>query len=116
MGVHGVRTPFIRTLAVSAVGVAGSVFLAAHTQPAPAARSAAARTANGYAAPRTPWGDPDLQGNYTNVYESGTPLEPPDEFAGRKLEDVKGGELAALKRQIQQRTIERFQTSLFFVS
>jgi hypothetical protein len=26
-------------------------------------------------APRTPWGDPDLQGNFTNVYENGTPLE-----------------------------------------
>ena len=47
-----------------------------------------------YSAPRTPWGDPDLQGNYTNTYENGTPLERPDEFAGRKLEDIKGDELA----------------------
>jgi hypothetical protein len=42
---------------------------------------------------RTPWGDPDLQGTYTNTYENGTPFERPDEFAGRKLEDVKGDEL-----------------------
>jgi hypothetical protein len=27
--------------------------------------------------PRTPWGDPDLQGNYTNLWELGTPLERP---------------------------------------
>ena len=33
--------------------------------------------------PRTPWGDPDLQGTYTNTYEQGTPLERPEQFAGR---------------------------------
>jgi catechol 2,3-dioxygenase-like lactoylglutathione lyase family enzyme len=42
------------------------------------------------AGPRTPWGDPDLQGTYTNTYENGTLLERPDQSAGRRLEDVKG--------------------------
>ena len=60
------------------------------------------------AGPRTPWGDPDLQGTYTNTYENGTPFERPDEFAGRKLEDVKGDELTAIKRAQQQRTIAAF--------
>jgi hypothetical protein len=27
--------------------------------------------------PRTPWGDPDLQGTYTNSNESGIPMERP---------------------------------------
>jgi hypothetical protein len=63
----------------------------------------------GQSAPRTPWGDPDLQGTYTNTYENGTPLERPDEFAGRKLEDVKGEELATLRREIQKRTVGAFQ-------
>jgi hypothetical protein len=49
-----------------------------------------------YAPPRTPWGDPDLQGTYTNKYEQSTPLERPAEFAGRRVEDVKGAELAAV--------------------
>ena len=31
---------------------------------------------------RTPWGDPDLQGTYTNTYENGTPLERPDQRSG----------------------------------
>ena len=31
---------------------------------------------------RTPWGDPDIQGNYTNLYEDGTPLERPAQFDG----------------------------------
>ena len=30
------------------------------------------------------------QGNYTNLYENGTPLERPDEFAGRTLDEVRG--------------------------
>jgi len=59
-------------------------------------------------APRTPWGDPDLQGTYTNTYENGTPLERPDEFAGRTLDQVKGEELANIRRAIQKRTIGAF--------
>jgi hypothetical protein len=55
-------------------------------------------------APRTPWGDPDLQGNFTNLWEVGTPFERPDQFAGRRLEDIKGEELASIRRAIQERT------------
>jgi hypothetical protein len=62
-----------------------------------------------YKTPRTPWGDPDLQGNYTNLYENGTPLERPREFEGRALEDVKGEELARIKAATQERTINNFQ-------
>jgi hypothetical protein len=57
-----------------------------------------------YVTPRTPWGDPDLQGNLTNLYEVGTPFERPDEFAGRRLDDVKGQELTDIRRSIQERT------------
>ena len=73
--------------------------------------STAARpaTAASWTAPRTPWGDPDLQGNYTNTYENGTPLERPDAFAGRRLEDIKGEELARIRRDIEKRTIGNFQ-------
>ena len=38
----------------------------------PAAR--AASTAKPYVAPKTPWGDPDIQGGYTNKDENGIPL------------------------------------------
>jgi hypothetical protein len=51
---------------------------------------------------RTPWGDPDLQGNYTNLWELGTPLERPDQFAGRRLEDIKGAELLRIRLAIQE--------------
>jgi hypothetical protein len=35
--------------------------------------------------PRTPWGDPDLSGVFTNKDEQGVPFERPVEFAGRQF-------------------------------
>ena len=63
---------------------------------------------HGYKAPRTPWGDPDIQGNYTNLTEAGTPLEKPKEFEGRNLNDIKGDELRTIKREAADRTIKAF--------
>ena len=60
-----------------------------------------------YQPPRTAWGDPDLQGNYTNKNEQSTPLERPDEFTGRRLDDVKGAELAALLATREQQVLAR---------
>jgi hypothetical protein len=38
--------------------------------------------------PRTPWGDPDLQGTYTNSNESGIAMEKPAEFAGKRQDPL----------------------------
>src|SRR5690349_1208068 len=59
---------------------------------------------------KTPWGDPDITGDYNNSDESGIPFERPDEFAGRTLEDVSPQELAKLVAQRQAQTIERTPT------
>jgi hypothetical protein len=75
--------------------------VAGQTQRAPGKTTKAGNPA------RTSWGDPDLQGNYTNKYEQGTPFERPKEFEGRRVEDVKGDELAAVLRKRQQESIER---------
>ena len=48
--------------------------------------------------PRTPWGDPDLQGSFTNKDEVGTPFERPSEFEGRRIEDITPAEVAAILR------------------
>ena len=56
--------------------------------------------------PRTPWGDPDIQGNYTNLWEAGTPFERPDQFAGRRIEDITRDELLKMRLAIQDRTRE----------
>jgi hypothetical protein len=61
-----------------------------------------------YKAPRTPWGDPDIQGNYTNLTEAGTPLEKPKELEGRALGEISGEELRTIKRQAAERTITAF--------
>jgi hypothetical protein len=60
-----------------------------------------------YVPPRTPWGDPNLQGNFTNKYEQSTPFERPPQFEGRRVEDVKGAELADLLEKRQQQVIDR---------
>ncbi len=70
-----------------------------------AGASAPRAAARPYAPPKTPWGDPDLQGNYTNKYEQGTPFERPDEFAGRKIEDVSGDELKDILQERQDRAL-----------
>ena len=59
-----------------------------------------------YVPVKTPWGDPDITGDYNNSDESGIPFERPDEFAGRALADVSLQELAKLVEQRQQQTIE----------
>src|SRR5688572_29183329 len=64
-----------------------------------AALIAATATAQTSKVPRTPWGDPDLQGDYTNKYEQGTPFERPEEFDGRRIDEVKGEELADLIKE-----------------
>jgi hypothetical protein len=48
--------------------------------------------------PRTPWGDPDLQGDYSNKYEQGTPFSAlPSSRAA--TEDISGDELARLVKE-----------------
>src|SRR4029453_18707560 len=47
--------------------------------------------------PRTPWGDPDLSGIYSNSDESGIPFERPARFEGRRNEDLTPQELEALR-------------------
>ena len=60
-----------------------------------------------YVAPKTPWGDPDITGDYNNSDESGIPFERPDEYAGRSIDSFTQAELAKMVQQRQQQTIER---------
>jgi hypothetical protein len=95
----------------SAVGVLAVVLLAemsvAADRQAPA--TAVANTTK-WSPPRTPWGDPDLSGNLTNLYELDTPFERPEAFAGRRLEDIKGEELVNIRRAIRDRTTSERST------
>jgi len=87
-----------------------SILLAA--MPAAGQSKSPAKAAKSWTPRRTPWGDPDLQGWFNNLNEDGTPLERPEQFAGRSLDDIKPAELAAIRRGIQQRTLSNFEGPL----
>jgi len=89
-----------RTLVVVLLGLCASATIVD-------AQANKAAAASRYAPPRTPWGDPDLQGTYTNKYELNTPFERPKEFEGRRMEDVTAAELAELARQRQAQAVYR---------
>jgi hypothetical protein len=73
---------------------------------APAKAAAPATSSKTYSPPKTSWGDPDLQGNYTNKYEQGTPFERPAELEGKTLADIHAKDLAEIIQKRQQRAIE----------
>jgi len=60
-----------------------------------------------YTPPRTPWGDPDLQGSFTNNDENGIPLERPDDLKASRLEEVSPEELARLREEREEQRVER---------
>lgn len=66
-----------------------------------------------WAAPRTPWGDPDLQGVYTNIDELNVPLERPERFEGRALSDISPEELAAFARETNEERRRRVEYNAF---
>jgi hypothetical protein len=63
------------------------------------------RGASAYSPPRTAWGDPDLQGVYTNSNEYATPLERPKEFEGKALKDLSADEIARVRQQATKQAI-----------
>src|SRR5690349_22394050 len=85
---HALRLPLLLIAALAAVFALQPLTVAQQPRP--------------YSPPRTPWGDPDLQGIYTNKDENNTPFERPAEFAGKTLADFGEKEMAALVKQRQQ--------------
>jgi hypothetical protein len=84
-------------LAVIVMAMPSTAGLAA--DPGQASSQASSR---GAAVPRTPWGDPDLQGTWTSDGDAGVPFERPSEF-GEK-ETLEGDELAdALEQREAQK-------------
>src|SRR4051812_45212287 len=84
-----------------AVGLVGVVILvvaatAPNAQQVGKPAGAASAPARNYAPPKTPWGDPDLQGGWTNVNENGIPLQRPDTLTGKSVDEVDDSELAEL--------------------
>jgi len=84
-------------VAAGLVGTAIFVVTATTPDAQQAAKPAAgAASARNYVPPKTPWGDPDLQGGWTNVNENGIPLQRPDALTGKSVDEVDDSELAEL--------------------
>jgi len=71
-------------------------------------KTTAARTAKTWTQPRTPWGDPDLQGITWN-YATITPFERPGEFAGKDV--LTDDEVAEFEKQTLERRRATQQTA-----
>jgi hypothetical protein len=86
------------------VAIATVIAGAASAQTPPRATSVVP-SAKAYTPSRTPWGDPDLQGTYSNSNEYATPLERPARFAGRTLQEITDAEIAAIREGAEQEAI-----------
>jgi len=97
------RSVVTMRLAIVLAFVCGSVPMAAQA-PAAASKKAPAKA---YTPPRTPWGDPDLAGVYTNKDENGIPVERPSQFDGKKLEDVDESEFTEIVKARNEASVAR---------
>src|SRR4051794_604394 len=107
------RSTRLTGTAVLFVSVSMVAAVAAQTKPAsgaPVSQHAAAKKP--YAPPRTAWGDPDISGPVTNVFEASTPFERPSEFAGRRLDDISSEELLRFRNGLAERTLKNFEGPL----
>jgi hypothetical protein len=64
----------------------------------------------GWQPTKTSWGDPNIEGVYTNVDEWGIPFERPPEFAGRRIESITPEELAQLREARRDAWLQRLAT------
>ena len=89
--------------------VAAPVTVAGQAQT-PAKKPAGAGAAGSAAAkkfipPHLPWGDPDVSGNFNTKDEANTPIERPEEFAGKRIEDVTPEQMSNLNKKRQRDTL-----------
>ena len=83
-----------------------AVLIAATAGTLTAQTAVSKKPAKAYAPPKTPWGDPDISGAYTNNDESLIPFERPAQFEGRRLEDITEAELETLRDDRSENRIE----------
>src|SRR5271167_1730826 len=72
-------------------------------QPSPAAKAAATK----WIPPKTPWGEPDLQGIWPLNHLIATPFQRPEKYGDRRF--LTDDELAAAKKSAEQRN-KRFES------
>jgi hypothetical protein len=76
----------MRTIIAAALAASAVISLAFVAQAQVPNRSAASRgTEQAYHPPRTPWGDPDLEGKWPSGHMANVPLQRPESFGTRNL-------------------------------
>jgi hypothetical protein len=96
--------------AIGAVAAMSAAVPIAAQTAAPAAKAAPAKPAatKTYAAPKTPWGHPDISGTWTSDGAIGIPLARPDQFAGRvELTDTEFADKLKRDEQTRKRSDDR---------
>ena len=96
MSRRSIRLLVASTLATALAATGLAAGLQAARKPAV---TAAPTKAAGYVPAKTPWGDPQIEGVYSNDDETGIPFERPAQFDGRRIEDITPEELSALNKQ-----------------
>src|SRR5215212_3095411 len=97
----GLQACLGRLLVASAAALAAGMTLSAQAP------------AKSHSAPRTPWGHPDLQGTYSNDDETGTPMERPAQFAGKRQEDLTREEFATLVKERNEAFVKGVESTEF---
>ncbi len=68
----------------------------------------------GWSAPRTPWGDPDLQGTWSTDDMRSVPMQRPEQFAGRaELNDEEFAQRAAAQAKAKEQEANRSTATAF---
>src|ERR1051325_6438829 len=70
---------------VAGVGAVIAVAAAQGSRTVLRAQQPTDRAAKPYTQPKTPWGEPDLQGGWGGRHQTTTPFERPREYAGREF-------------------------------
>jgi len=89
---------------LTAIAVASLVVACIPSTPSPTGTAAPGPAANGASGiKRTSWGDPSIEGTYTNKDEFGTPFERPDELAGKDRNEFGPEAMAELMKARSER-------------
>jgi hypothetical protein len=107
LAVFGIVLSAIAGMTAVSVAAQAPALLGGRITGQSAPKTPARAAAKSFTPARTAWGDPDLQGIYTNKDESGIPFERPVQFDGKTIAEVGDQELAELVRERNQAALER---------
>ena len=89
------------------VSIVAAVTVRPEADQSSALTAARAASTARYVPAKTPWGDPDLQGGYSNKDENGIPFERPGNLSGKQLGEFDDSELAELAQSRDANRLEQ---------